>query len=213
LALIFDMDGVIVDSNPVHTRAWAVYLERLGVANDRIAERMHGRRNDDIVRDIFGDGLTPQQVEAHGAAKEELYREMMAPELRSRLVPGVAEFLDRHSRLPMALASNAEPLNVEFVLKNSELSRYFQAVVDGHQVERPKPHPEIYLVAAARLRARPEDCLVFEDSPAGIEAARAAGAGVVGISVTGAKLFGADFLTRDFRDPELEKWLRAWLRN
>ena len=124
------MDGVIVDSNPVHTRAWAVYLERLGVPHDRIAERMHGRRNDDIVRDIFGDGLAPEEVEAHGAAKEELYRQLMAPELRSRLLPGVAEFLDRHGRQPMALASNAEPLNVEFVLKYSELGRYFQVVVE-----------------------------------------------------------------------------------
>ena len=90
LALIFDMDGVIVDSNPTHREAWAAYNRRFGIeTSEAMHQRMYGKRNDEIVRDFFGPGLTPDEVERHGAAKESLFREMMAPRLMAALVPGV----------------------------------------------------------------------------------------------------------------------------
>ena len=100
-ALIFDLDGVIVDSNPTHTEAWRRYLGGLGVECADIERRMHGRRNDEIVADFIGTGLSPTEIFAHGAAKEELYREMMRSEIESRLVPGVREFLAWCDGAPM----------------------------------------------------------------------------------------------------------------
>jgi beta-phosphoglucomutase family hydrolase len=210
MALVLDMDGVIVDSNPLHTRAWTLYNRGFGIdAGETIAERMYGRRNDEIVRDFFGPRLSPEEVAAHGAAKEQLYREMLEPRLAETLVPGVREFLQRHAGQPVGLATNAEPANVDFILDLGGLREYFRVVVDGHQVRHPKPHPEIYLRAAELLSVAPRNCIVFEDSFSGVEAARAAGARIVGLRTTHHELPGADLAIDDFRSPQLEPWLRA----
>ena len=209
LAFIFDLDGVIVDSNPVHEEAWRRYMRRFGTDLDAAAiGRMFGRRNDEIVRDFFaGAPLSPEQVYAHGAAKEMLYREMMRSQLDRRLVPGIREFLDRYKAAPIALATNGEPANVEFVLEEADLREYFRVVVDGHQVERPKPDPEIYLLAARLLDVLPENCIIFEDSEWGLEAARAAGARVVAVTTTHSSLDHASLHIDNFRSRELEPWL------
>jgi len=210
IALVFDMDGVIIDSNPAHTRAWSLYTSRFGVdAGPHLAERMYGRRNDEIVRDFFGPGLTNEEVAAHGSAKEELYREIMGAQLMESLVPGVREFLSRHWRQPMALATNAEPANVDFVLDRSGLRDCFRVIIDGHQVRHAKPHPEIYLLAAELLSVAPINCIVFEDSYSGIEAARAAGTRVVGLQTTHRELPDAHLAIGDFRSSALESWLSA----
>ena len=208
LALIFDLDGVIVDSNPVHEQVWQQYLCGLGIpADGELAERMYGRRNDEIVRDLIGQDLSPEEVSAHGAAKEALYREVMKVQLPGRLVPGVREFLDSHSGVPTGVATNAEPANAEFILEEAGLRGYFPVVVNGHQVERPKPDPEIYLRAAALLRVKPRDCIVFEDSLAGVEAARAAGAKVVALTTTHLWFPDADLVVSHFLAPELQPWM------
>jgi beta-phosphoglucomutase len=210
MAIVLDMDGVIVDSNPLHTEAWKVYNQRFGIeAGASLAERMYGRRNDEIVRDFFGPGLTAAEVAVHGAAKEELYRHMLAPRLAGALVPGVREFLQRHAGAPIGLATNAEPANVDFILDRGGLRAYFRVVVDGHQVRHAKPHPEIYLRAAELLAVAPRNCIVFEDSFSGVEAARAAGARIVGVRTTHGELPGADLEIDDFRSQELEPWIRA----
>jgi beta-phosphoglucomutase len=208
MALILDMDGVIVDSNPVHCQAWRVYNRRFGIQSDDIGQRMYGKRNDEIVRDFFGPRLSPREVLEHGAAKEKLYRQMMAASLEKSLVPGVREFLQRHSASPMAVATNAEPANVEFVLDGAGLRSYFQLLVDGQQVERPKPDPQIYELTSNLLRVNPAQCIVFEDSVPGLAAARAAGMRTVGVRTTHSRLPDAELEIDNFLSPELEPWLR-----
>ena len=125
------MDGVLIDSNPVHREAWVRFNRRYGVeTTPAMLARMYGKRNDDIVRDYFGDGLTPQEVAARGAEKEQLYREMIAGRLEELLVPGLRPFLDRHVGTLMAVASNAEPENVRFVIDRGGLGGYFQVVLN-----------------------------------------------------------------------------------
>jgi len=203
------MDGVILDSNPVHREAWAAFNLRYGLeTTEAMQERMYGKRNDEIVRDFFGD-LPAEEVAARGAAKEALYRSILADRLESLLVPGVREFLERHAAVPKALATNAEPANVAFLLDRAGLRGYFQAVVDGSQVSRPKPDPEIYLRAAELLGVAPADAIVFEDSYAGVAAARAAGMRVAGILTTHAELPGAGISVHNFHSGDLEPWLWA----
>jgi len=210
-ALLFDLDGVIIDSMPLHTQAWSAYLQQLGLpASDAaIAARMHGKRNDDIVADFIGRDLVPAAIFEHGAAKERLYRQLMATQLKEHLVRGVEKFLTRFEGVPMAVASNAEPANVDFVLDGAALRSRFQVVVDGQQVDRPKPFPDVYLRAATLLGISPRKCIVFEDSPSGIEAARAAGMRVVGVQTHSADLKDVDLSIRDFEDTQLEAWLQA----
>src|ERR1044071_6540176 len=96
LALIFDMDGVIVDSNPAHKEAWEAFNLRYGLrTTEDMHQRMYGRRNDQIVRDFFGESLPEEEVVARGAAKEQLYREMIAGRVEEMLVPGIREFLSQ----------------------------------------------------------------------------------------------------------------------
>jgi len=207
LALIFDLDGVIVDSMPLHTVAWRAYLESLGISNNDIENQMHGRRNDEIVNALIGADLPPDQIFRHGAEKERLFREMLLPRLEQHIVPGVREFLEATNGTPRAVASNAEPANIDLVLDGAGLRPYFPVVVDGHQVSRPKPWPDMYLRAAELLRTPPRNCVIFEDSAPGIAAARAAGARVAGIGTHTMDLADVDLLVRDFRDPGLSQWL------
>jgi beta-phosphoglucomutase len=210
MAMIFDMDGVIIDSNPIHVEAWTAYNRRFAVdAGDAVKDRMYGRRNDDIVREFFGAHLSREEIAAHGTAKEQLYREMVGSKLAEVLVPGVWELLEHHAGLPVGLATNAEPANVDFLLDGSGLRQFFRVIIDGHQVMHPKPHPEIYLLAAKLLSVEPYNCVVFEDSFSGVEAAHAAGARVVGLRTTHADLPDVDLAVDNFFNPELERWLRA----
>ncbi len=214
IALIFDMDGVIVDSNPMHRESWAVFNRRYGVeTTEEMHQRMYGKRNDEIVRDFFGDGITPQEVDARGRAKERLYREMIAGRTEEMLVPGLRAFLERHRDLPMGVASNAEPENVAFVLDQTGLRPYFRAVVDGHQVRNPKPHPDVYLLAAGLLKTEPANCIVFEDSHSGAAAAAAAGMCVIGLRTTYVNLPSAVLNIDNFLCGDLEPWLQAQMRS
>jgi beta-phosphoglucomutase len=211
-ALIFDMDGVIVDSNPVHRDAWMRFNRTHGVeTTEAMQQRMYGKRNNEIVRDFLGNHLSDEDVFAYGAAKEVIYRDLIGPLLPGAVVPGLREFLERHQDLQIGCATNAEPANVDFVLQAAGLERLFRVAVNGHQVARPKPFPDIYLKAADLLGVAPADCIVFEDSYTGIEAARAAGMLVVGLRTTHDHFDDVVLEIDDFRDPALERFLQQFL--
>jgi beta-phosphoglucomutase len=209
LALIFDMDGVVLHSTDLHMKAWVEYLERNGVEDTSVIHRMLGKRNDQIVHEIFGRDLPEAEVVEHGAAKERLYRELMTPVLEESYVAGVREFLRAaHAQaIPLALATNAEPLNVDFVLDHAGLRPLFSAIVDGSQVTHAKPHPEVFLTAAARIGVAPRNCVIFEDSPGGIQAALSAGGRVVGLLTTEKDYPQAALTIPDFTDGRLLPWL------
>ena len=207
LALIFDLDGVIVDSMPMHIAAWKRYLKSLGIAAADLTQRMHGRRNDEIFRDLLGPEPSDAEIDAHGAAKEQLFREMIGEQLHGHLVPGIREFLTRASNTPTGLATNAERANADFVLDGADLRGFFQVIVDGSQVERPKPAPDVYLRAAEELKAAPRNCIVFEDSAVGVSAARDAGMTVVGVLTQGKPLPDVDYSVNDFLSLELAGFL------
>jgi beta-phosphoglucomutase family hydrolase len=212
VALIFDMDGVLIDSNPVHRRAWEVFNRRFGIeTTEAMHESMYGKRNDDIVRRFFGE-LPEAEVISRGAAKEELYREMIAGRIKSFLVPGLCEFLQRYRQAPMAVASNAERANLDCILDGTGLRPYFRVVLDGSQVAKPKPHPEIYLRAADELGVPPANCVVFEDSHSGVQSARQAGMKVIGICTTHGYLPGTDLNVDNFWSGDLTEWLAAQTR-
>lgn len=202
------MDGVIVDSNPLHRVVWEEYNRRNGLeTTEAMQRRMYGKRNDDIVRDFYGDGITEQEVFAHGAAKEALYRERLKPRIEAALVPGIRRFLQEHGSTPKAVATNAEPANLNFVLDETGLRPSFIAAIDGHQVRHPKPHPEVFLRAAAAVGAAPEDCVVFEDSHTGVQAGLAAGMRVVGLATTHPDLPGVSLMIPDFNSADLGIWI------
>ncbi|MBI4890345.1 MAG: HAD family phosphatase [Acidobacteria bacterium] len=209
LAFLFDMDGVLIESTDIHTEAWEIYLRRHGIDPAGVMAKMLGKRNDDIVRSLWGGQLSAEENFRHGADKEVLYRELMTPVFEEHVVKGAREFINAAAArgIPCALGTNAEPANASYVLERTGLLNCFRAVVDGHQAKHPKPDPEVYLTAAARLGVDPRNCVVFEDSPGGMQAARSAGAHVVALLTTLDQAPAADLAVPDFLDPRLSPWL------
>lgn len=185
-AFIFDMDGTMVDNAGFHTRAWLALMEEVGV--QVAAEELHrwssGQTNGQIVRRLVGDNLSNQEIAGYAERKESLYRAAYRPHLR--LVKGLDRFLRQAQQLaiPMAVATSAERANIDFVLGGLGIESLFAAVVGSEDVQQGKPHPESFLTAASRLGVAPEQCLVFEDSLSGIEAAWRAGMRAVAVSTS-----------------------------
>lgn len=210
IAMIFDLDGVLIHSMPMHVRAWNRYLEGFGMSCGELERVMHGKRNSELVRELFGNDLTDDVVFEHGAAKERLFRQLLQEDdLSEYRVLGLVEFLERHKDVPKAIGSNAEPANIDFVVDRFGLRPYFRVIVSGNHVKRPKPFPDVYLKAAELLGFEPRNCIVFEDSPTGVAAARAAGMRVVGVETTPTEFGAVDLKVQDFLDPKLEEWLKT----
>jgi HAD superfamily hydrolase (TIGR01509 family) len=184
-ALLFDMNGVIVDDMGFHERAWLALVARHGrtLTSDEFRREMSGRRNRDNIRHVFGD--VPDAVAgAYQTEKEEAYRDAFRPHLAP--LPGLLALLAeaRAAGLRLAVATSAPEKNIDFVLDGLDLRARFDAVVGEAIVKHAKPDPEIYLLAAARLDVPPEACVVFEDSLLGIAAGQAAKMPVVGVTTT-----------------------------
>lgn len=179
------MDGTMVDNMMVHHRAWQRKLSEIGLdlTLEEVKESIHGI-NEEIIERLFGDRFTPDDRRRIAGEKEAAYREIFLPELS--LVPGLDAFLRaaQDLRIPMGIGTAAPRENVDFVLENLHLRRSFQAVVDAKVVSRGKPDPEVFLKVAELLALAPEECLVFEDSPTGAEAARRAGMPAIIIATT-----------------------------
>ena len=182
---IFDMDGTLVDNMPYHTLSWQQLLAELGVkmTGQEIERRNHGTLPE-VIRNILGDQLSEAEVVAIGERKEELYRAIYSPHLQ--LLVGCQEFLEQANLLciPMAVATMANRVNVAFVVDGLGIRDYFKIVIGEEDVRQGKPSPEAFYLAAQGLQLPPENCIVFEDSLSGVEAAQRAGMKVVFLSTS-----------------------------
>jgi len=185
-AAIFDMDGVLVDSNPFHLQKWVDLLKRHGIPfrPEDLPEQVLGHRNDTAFRFFFGPRLTDDERSQLGEELEATFRKTFAP--HARPLPGLAELVQACHRagIPMAVASSAMAKNVEFVVDALGFRPYFRCLVSGDEVAHSKPDPEIYLRTARKLGVEPAGCVAFEDSFVGIEAAKRAGMRCVAIAST-----------------------------
>jgi len=184
--VVFDLDGTIVDNMALHAEAFATFVARHGIPpltrEDRV--RLDGKRNREIFPILFGRPLSDAEWQAHEAEKESLYREIST----GRLSPhrGFARLLGALDArgIPVAVATSAPAENVTHTLRELDLAARLSTVVRADQVPRGKPFPDVFLAAAAALGAEPAACLAFEDAPAGIAAARAAGMACVALTTS-----------------------------
>lgn len=184
--VIFDIDGVLVDSWEPHLKSWQRLAEELEVEFGEAAfAETFGRTSRDILRSHFGEDLSDADVEAHDRRKEEMYREIVRENFPA--MPGAAELIDRLAAAGFRLAagSSGPPENVELALQQLSRAASFRAVVTGRDVTHGKPHPEVFLTAAEKLELEPGNCVVIEDAPAGIEAAHRAGMPAVALASRG----------------------------
>lgn len=214
-AIIFDLDGTLVDNNAYHIEAWKAFYEKKGFdfSMDVYKNKINGRINNDIFRIIMGDHITQAEIDAYGAEKEALYRELYA----AHIVPinGLIDFLKaaQESKIPMGIATSGIVPNIEFMFRNIPIRDYFGAVIDVEMITKGKPDPEIFLKAAAALNINPQHCIAFEDSLAGIRSAKAAGMYVVGLSTTHTKediMQDADWVVPDYQHTALPELIEKW---
>lgn len=201
-ALIFDMDGVIVDSNPYHKIALQHFCRQHGheLSEQQLRERIYGRTNKEWLTNLFGE-LSESQWRTYADEKEELYRTLFKDAIRP--VAGLPAFLEsmKQADVPMAIGTSAPRANVDFTLGSTGLATFFPIVLDDSAISHSKPHPEIYLKAAMALGYPNERCIVIEDSLSGVTAGKKSGSKVIGITTThtAGELYEADFIISDFR--------------
>ncbi|HVO60088.1 MAG TPA: HAD family phosphatase [Terriglobales bacterium] len=189
-AVLWDMDGTLINSEELHWIAWRETMADEGVAVTR--EQFlatFGQRNDSIIPTVLGSAATAEQIERIGEAKEERYRQLVRRE-GIAFEPGVATWLHRLRQhgWQQAIASAAPRANIDAILEALSARDSFQGIVSAEDVHRGKPDPEVYLVAATRVGVPANRCIVVEDAVAGIEGARRAGMRSVGVSHNGNEL-------------------------
>ncbi|MCJ7509695.1 MAG: HAD family phosphatase [Dehalococcoidia bacterium] len=183
-AVLWDMDGVLADTAPFHFQAWRELFQSLGRGfADTDFRRTFGLRNDAILRDILGE-LAPAEVERLARKKEGLYREKI--EGRVIAIPGAIDLLRclQQRGKKMAIVSSAPGENVRAVLHSLGLEGVFEAVVAEEDAPKGKPDPQGFLVAAEELGVAARECVVIEDAPGGVEAAKRAGMRCIGLATS-----------------------------
>ena len=184
-AVIFDWDGVVVDSSAHHERSWEILAGQRGLPlpADHF-KRGFGKKNNVIIPDL-GWATDPAEVEALAHEKEEIYRSLVREKGIAPL-PGVRDLLaalEAHG-IPCAIGSSTERANLDCLLDLMDLRKFFRVIVSGEEVVHGKPDPSIFLLAAERLGFVPADCVVIEDALVGIEAAQRAGIPVLAVATT-----------------------------
>jgi beta-phosphoglucomutase len=177
-ALIFDLNGTMINDMAFHIHAWTEILNadlKAGLTPEQVKSQMYGKNSELLIR-VFGEQrFSNEEMDFWSIEKEKRYQKAYLPHLR--LIDGLAEFLEKAYRknIPIGIGSAAIPFNIDFVLDQVDIRKYFKAIVSAEDVTISKPHPETFLKAAALLNTDPKDCVVFEDAPKGVEAASLAG--------------------------------------
>lgn len=177
-AFIFDLNGTMIDDMAFHNQAWHNILTTdLGakISFEAVKKEMYGK-NQDLLERVFGVGhFSQDQIDQISIEKERRYQSAYKKHLT--LIPGLAPFLEKAKQagILMAIGSAAIPFNINFVLDNLNIRPYFDAIVSAEDVTHSKPDPETFSKGANILAVAPEDCIVFEDAPKGVEAALNAG--------------------------------------
>lgn len=185
-AVLFDMDGVLIDNTDFHINAWLQFSQKHDrpITKNQYLENINGRVSADAMAYVFQRAIEPGELIVLTEEKEAIYRELYRPHLQP--APGLLAFLDalKAAGVRLAVGTSAPISNVTFTLDGLSLRPYFDAVVDASMIHRGKPDPEIYLTAAERVGVPPAQCVVFEDAFAGIEAGFRAGMQVVAVATT-----------------------------
>jgi beta-phosphoglucomutase len=201
-ALIWDMDGVLVDSASFHFQSWREILKAERGTEITLDEfrLTFGLRNADMLQIVLGSSVSDSAVLHLGNTKEARYRELIGQQGIS-LLPGVQNWLDyaHAAGWKQAVASSAPRANVEAVVDAVNVRRYFEVLITAEDVSHGKPDPEVFLAAARKMSMSPLRCIVIEDAPAGVQGAQSAGMACIGVLTTHDRL-AADFVAASLLD-------------
>ncbi|MHB1394764.1 MAG: beta-phosphoglucomutase [Clostridia bacterium] len=204
---IFDLDGVIVDTAKYHYLAWKRLARDLGFDfSEKDNERLKGvsrMASLEILLEVGGLSFDEETKLALATKKNQWYVEYITVMKEDEVLPGAKEFLERTKAAGLRVALGSASKNALTILNGLKLSDYFDAIIDGNKVSKAKPDPEVFLLAAQELRLHPENCVVFEDAKAGVEAAKRAGMKCIGVG-TSPELSGVDIMISGFENIDLD---------
>ena len=186
IAVIFDLDGTMIDNNSFHLKAWQEFYKKRNrtLTEEEYKEHFNGKTNTDVLAYVFEQPLSPQENEAYTNEKEDLYRVIYEPHIKP--VKGLLHLLQElhDAGIPMAIATSGIKVNIDYMFDHLDVKHFFREVVYSKDIKKGKPDPEIYFITAKKLNMIPGNCVVFEDSVAGIRSAKDAGMKVVAIATT-----------------------------
>ncbi|MDE3182768.1 MAG: HAD family phosphatase [Bacteroidota bacterium] len=201
-AVIFDLDGTLLDNNSYHLKSWLEYLKNIGrdISEEEYNANINGRTNKDVIQYIYNRQMPEEEILKFTLEKEALYRKLYKPFIKP--LSGLIDFLEvlRNKGIPMAIATSGIQPNIDFMFEEVPIKQYFTEVVNSSHITKGKPDPEIYLKVASLLQISPKNCLVFEDAVVGIKSAKAAGMKVIAVATTQPKeeLLLADVIIDDY---------------
>jgi beta-phosphoglucomutase len=176
LAFLFDLNGTVIDDMQFHIQSWYEILNNLGatISYEETKLQCYGK-NEELLERVFPGRFKPDEIHEMIIEKERRYQENFRPHMK--LIKGLQGFLEEayKANTKMAIGSAAIPFNIDYILDGLHLHKYFPVVVSAADVVESKPHPETFLQCAEKLKVPYENCIVFEDSPKGVEAAARAG--------------------------------------
>ena len=208
-ALIFDMDGVIIDNHIYHMEAWILFAKKYGLhlSEEEYKQKINGRTMGEIINLFFPLESNPDTIKKLGNEKEQCYRDLYF--YKRKLMDGLFSLLKecKQKHIPCGIGSSAPPENISFIIEHFQIRKYFQSTVNGNQVVKGKPNPEVYLKVAKEIGISPEKCVVFEDALSGIQAAKSAGMKTIGVATTHLEheLSHTDMVIKNFLDLSIEK--------
>lgn len=203
-AVIFDMNGVIIDDERIHQESWRVYCNKHGfhITDDEFKHKVFGRTEKDTFVYLYDRAITPDELENFSNERVDTAIEIFKSQIK--MTDGLQYLLDELSEnnIPMAVATSARRRYFNFIMDELHIRNYFKVVLTAEDITKGKPDPEIYIETAEELRIDPKDCIVFEDTLSGIKSAKTAGMKVVGIATTHSKeeLSLADAVVESFKE-------------
>lgn len=193
---LFDLDGTLVDTMPWHLKTWEAVVAQLGgtLKGDALLKELYGKGVELMQRILPGRTFSSEEADAIIMQKEAMFRACYAKQLK--LLPGVRDFLEAAAirKIKMGIGTSGNHTNVDMILHQLNIHSFFSAIISADDVQHGKPHPETWWKLARVLNALPEQCIVFEDAPKGVEAAKYAG--MKAIAITG-HFTAADFAVYD----------------
>jgi len=208
------MDGVLIDSGSIHFESWVKIAKEMGVKfTKKFFAQVFGQQSTTIIRKLVGSKIDQNLVEKWANLKENYYREMAKNKLEP--LPGVIRILSELKRVgfKLAVGSSGPPENVALTLNSLNITKYFDTIITAAEVEKGKPEPDVFLIAAKDLKIKPKNCLVIEDAPVGIEAAKRANMLSVALTTTHSKkeLSGAGIIIRDLSAIKITEIIKLFI--
>lgn len=198
--VIFDVDGVLADTGPIHFESWVKLANEIGKNFKKsFFEATFGEQSVPITRKLVGNNVDQNLVEKWAQLKELYYREMVRDKIKP--LPGVIKLIEdlKSNNFKLAVGSSGPSENVDLLMKALKIEEFFDSVITAEDIQNGKPSPDVFLLASEKINIKPENCVVIEDAPVGIEAAKRANMKCIALTTTHeiVKLHGADIIVQD----------------